>query len=143
LSSSDANVVRVASEGAVISVATGNASVIATYTLAGLQKRLSIPASVKGMPGPLIASPATVDFGDVPVSSASPPRQVTITNNGSTAVKIYAVYYSTGPENCSNRVLGPGGSCTLTVTLSPGRLGPIHSTILIDSVPVTLLGNGI
>jgi hypothetical protein len=143
LSSSDANVVRVASEGAVISVATGNASVIATYTLAGLQKRLSIPVSVKGMPGPLIASPATVDFGDVPVSSTSPPRQVTITNNGSTAVKIYAVYHSTGPENCSNRVLGPGGSCTLTVTLSPGRLGPIHSTILIDSVPVTLLGNGI
>ncbi len=90
----------------------------------------------------LVALPATVDFGDIPVGTTSPSRQVTITNHSSNEAKIYTVNYFMGPENCSNRVLAPGQSCTLTVSLSLNRRGLAHQTILIDSLPVTLLGNG-
>lgn len=90
----------------------------------------------------MTASPATVDFGDVPVGTISPPREVAVTNNSSSSVKIYTVQYTAGPENCSNRVLAPGESCSLTVTLSPGRPGPVHTTVYIDSLTVVLLGNG-
>jgi hypothetical protein len=144
LTSSDVSVVRIADEGTVVSVGAGNASIIASYTLQGQEKRLSIPVSVSGGRGFfLTASPATVDFGDIPVGTTTPPRQVTITNNSSGDVKIYGVNYTTDPENCSNRVLAPGGSCSLTVTMSLNSIGPAHVTIWVDSLSIVLLGNGI
>ena len=143
LTSSDVGVVRIADEGAVVSVGAGNASIIASYTLQGQEKRLSIPVSVSSERGFLTASPATVDFGDIPVGTTTPPRQVTITNNSSGDVKIYGVNYTIGPENCSNRVLAPGGSCSLTVTMSLNSIGRAHVTILVDSLSIVLLANGI
>ena len=143
LASSDANVIRVADRGTVVSVGAGNASVVATYTLKGQQKQLFIPVSVQLANQTLVASPATVDFGDIAVGSTSPSRQVTITNNSLQTRKIYSVSYSMGPENCSNTVLAPGGSCTLTVSLSVNSPGPVRWKILVDTLPVTLLGNGI
>jgi hypothetical protein len=143
LTSSDVSVVRIADEGTVVSVGAGNASIVASYTLQGQEKRLSIPVLVSGERGFLTASPATVDFGDIPVGTTTPPRQVTITNNSSGDVKIYGVNYTTGPENCSNRVLAPGGSCSLTVTMSLNSIGPAHVTVLVDSLSIVLLGNGI
>lgn len=143
LATSEPNVVRVAEEGSVISIGAGDASIIATYTLNGQQEQLFIPVSVKLGYQALVALPATVDFGDIPVGTTSPSRQVTITNHSSNEAKIYTVNYFMGPENCSNRVLAPGQSCTLTVSLSLNSRGLAHQTILIDSLPVTLLGNGI
>lgn len=143
LTSSDVGVVRIADEGTVVSVGAGSASIIASYKLNGQEKRLSVPVSVSGDRGLLTASPATVDFGDIPIGTTPPPRQVTITNNTPGDVKIYAVYYTNGPENCSNRVLSPGGSCSLTVTMYVNRTGPAHVTILVDSLSIVLLGNGI
>jgi hypothetical protein len=143
LTSSDVSVVRIADEGTVVSVGAGNASIIASYTLQGQEKRLPIPVSVSSERGFLTASPATVDFGDIPVGTTTPPRQVTITNNSSGDVKIYGVNYTIGPENCSNRVLAPGGSCSLTVSMSLNSIGRAHVTILVDSLSIVLLANGI
>jgi hypothetical protein len=142
LSSSDVSVVRIADEGTVVSVGAGNASIIASYKLDDQEKRLSVAVSVRGERRFLTASPATVDFGDIPVGTTAPPRQITITNNSSTDVKIYSARTSE-PENCSNRVLAPGGSCSLTVTMYVNRIGPAHVTIFVDSLSIVLLGNGI
>jgi hypothetical protein len=151
LSTSNPAIIRIADEGTVVAVAPGFANAIATYTVNGQQKQLSTPFSVLLMSSlrSLTASPAVVDLGDVPVDTTSASRQVTISNNTSDDVKIYDVNYSSGLQNCSNRTLAPGGSCTLTVSLRLARPGPAHWTILISStgypsfLAVTIIGNGI
>jgi hypothetical protein len=150
-STSSPAVIRVADRGTVVGIGPGIASVIATYAVGGQQKQISVPFSVQlETSHGLVASPAVVDFGDVPVDTTSASRQVTISNNSSIELKIYKVDYDfSGPENCSNRTLAPGESCTLTVNLRVVRPGPSHWTILISAngypsfLAVTIIGNGI
>jgi hypothetical protein len=144
LTSGDPGIVRVFDQDRAVSIASGNARIMATYTVGGQQKRLSIPVSVGQANSVLTASPTSIDFGDIPVGTTSPSRQVTVTNNSSNAVKIYGVSHAAGPENCSNTTLAPGASCTLTVSFYTNTRGPSYSTILIDNGPsIALIGNGI
>lgn len=141
LSSSNPAILRVADDNWVVSVSPGVAALIATYTLGDQERQLVIPVSV-GNERALAIDPPVVDFGDIPVGTTSPTREVTLTNTSSSDVQIHDVRYNGGPQNCTNAALPPRGSCSLTVALHAYARGPIHLTILIDSWSVVLLGNG-
>lgn len=152
LSSENPAVARVSGDGTIISVGQGETHVIATYALESQQARLSIPVTV----GPesshvgVTVSPATVDFGDVPVGSSSPPRQITITNDTHNELKIYDIAhwaFPAGTENCSHTILPVGTSCTLNITFKPIRPGPVHLMIFVENsftsgTTIVLVANG-
>jgi hypothetical protein len=85
-------------------------------------------------------TPATLNFGTVAVGQSSPPQTVTFDNVGSTAltIKTIAVNNSSFSEtnNCGKSV-GPGASCTISVTFRPESTGPISG-----GLGVTFIGIG-
>src|SRR5262245_38800709 len=76
----------------------------------------SAPAKVAG---PNLAfDPATVNFG-------TSPKAFTLTNSGDTATGAIVVSpggasnYTLGPDGCTGKSLGPGKSCSVTVSFTP------------------------
>jgi archaellum component FlaF (FlaF/FlaG flagellin family) len=75
-------------------------------------------------------SPTSLAFGDQKVGTQSAPQAVTVTNAGSTAVRINGVYIS-GPNpiefsranNCVGHAIEPGGSCKVEVRFKPIKTG--------------------
>jgi hypothetical protein len=68
-------------------------------------------------------SPASIDFGGVPINTTSAPVTVTVTNNGATATTIILAAsgspYARPTNTCTGSIL-PGNSCSFTLTFSPG-----------------------
>jgi hypothetical protein len=156
LSSENSAVAIVADDGTIASVGPGETRIIVTYSLKTQQKLFYIPVTVhgavKGASHGLDASPAAFDFGDVPSNSASAPLQITITNHTQEDVRMFKLEprggFLVSPENCSDAILSPGGSCAMTVTFTPIRLGQVHSNIFVPNsqtsmISISLFGNGI
>jgi hypothetical protein len=70
-------------------------------------------------------SPVKLNFGDQKVGTKSPPQNVTVTNHGNNAVSVTSVkiiggdrtdYFET--NTCGSQI-GPGASCTISVTFTP------------------------
>lgn len=132
--------------------------------VSGLSGALAIAAggnhSVALGPQPSISiTPSSLDFGNVvyvyPTSGPTPPRTITIANNGGTAVTIGAVtvgptfYGFNGTTTCNGQTLAPGQSCTVSVTFTPLFWGSFAGSVSIDdSAPgspqsVALSGSGV
>jgi len=155
LSSENPAVAIATDDGTIASVGPGQTRIIVTYSLGTQQKLFYVPVTVDGAVGgasySLEASPATFNFGDVPSNTASPPLQITVTNRTQADIHIFKLEppggFLVSAENCSDTILPPGGSCTITVTFTPIRPGPVHSSIFVPNsytsiLSIFLLGKG-
>jgi hypothetical protein len=82
-------------------------------------------------------TPPSLNFGKVPVGTASSPGNITLTNTGSSSLQIYEIILKgqdyTQVNDCGSSVPAQG-SCTIRVTFMPGQPGPLRNTlVLIDS----------
>jgi len=85
-----------------------------------------------------VASTAAVNFLPQPVGSASPPKTVTVTNFGPSAMTINSIAASAGFSETSTcgATLGPGKNCHISVTFAPTVSGSNTGTLTItDSDP--------
>lgn len=97
-------------------------------------------------PAKLVATPSSVDFGNVSVNNnATASVTVTVTNIGESATGNVGTQ-KTGTGNgdltltgCtgSNSALDPGETCTLVVQVNPSNLTPGNATITVQSPPPT------
>ena len=103
-------------------------------------------------------TPASWDFGSLPVQTPSLPKAVTLTNLGSTPIHIWGSAITGAhtedfgqTNNCpaAPATLAAGASCTFSVTFTPAAMGA-HSAPLIIShdggaspAVVNLTGNGV
>ncbi|HZE80982.1 MAG TPA: IPT/TIG domain-containing protein [Candidatus Polarisedimenticolia bacterium] len=135
--STNATVVNVDATGAATAVATGNASLVATYqNPSGPNLQISIPVTV--LPFEITLAPNSLDFGTIIVGN-SVSRSIVITNSsvGDSALSIKSVGAS-GPysetDNCvSTSPLALDGTCTITVTFNPTAVGQSQGTLSIDN----------
>lgn len=139
----------------VASVGPGQTRIIVTYSLGSQQKQFFIPVTVHGhahgVSNGIDVSPAIFNFGDVASNTASPPLPITVTNRTRADVHIFKLQprggFLVSPENCSDTILSPGGSCTMTVRFTPIRPGQVHSNIFVlnsyNSISsISLFGKG-
>jgi len=91
---------------------------------------------------PLTASPATLDFSGLPISSPTV-KLLTLINNSNGSVITGTIslsganVYGVQSNACNSRLLTPGASCTLSVIFSPTAAGLFSATL---SVPTTAQG---
>jgi fibronectin-binding autotransporter adhesin len=94
----------------------------------------SIPLSGKGTE--ITMSPSPVNFGDQVVGTTSAPMTVTVTNHGTTAVKVTSATI-TGTDkgdfaitnNGCTTINANGGTCTITLTFTPKASGSRTATL--------------
>ena len=95
---------------------------------------VTVDLSGTGIPeGVITVSPASVNFGYVPTGTASVPMAVTVSNAGSTAVRIYSVDIS-APFNivsnsCGAVSLAAQSSCQIQVAFAPAQIGAATGTL--------------
>ena len=111
------------------------------------------------MAGPVVATPATVDLGPLPVNNPTPASSsVTITNDGAAAVTV-GNQTITGPDaaqfavapggTCTNALLNHADSCVVNLTFMPATTGGKSATLVVshtginDPVIVPLHGQGL
>ncbi|MBZ5597176.1 MAG: choice-of-anchor D domain-containing protein [Acidobacteriia bacterium] len=107
------------------------------------------------LPDPALA-PTSLMFGPQTVGTTSPAQVVTLTNVGSGRLVIDSITFAgTNPDDfaetntCKNNNVPPGGSCTISVTFTPGGTGTRIATLdLNDSASgspqtVDLTGTGV
>ncbi len=78
-------------------------------------------------------SPTSLTFGQQAVGTVSASQNITLTNTGTTVVKIKSITVSAQYEltqNCGSGVK-VGGSCTLTVSFAPTSTGTITGTVTV------------
>ena len=106
----------------------------------------------------ITATPASIDFGPVVVTSSSAPQTVTVSNTGTGSLTIGTIdiigadasQFSKQNDNVSGQTISPGGSATLEVVFSPTSIGTKTAALSIPSndpdeatVNVALSGTGI
>ena len=97
----------------------------------------------------LILSPATQDFGPVPIHSSSAPTLFTLTNLTTSSVNLStptttasftladSTLYPTGGQPCTGS-LAPNASCFLNLQFTPTTTGPLTGTLTIpNATPVS------
>jgi hypothetical protein len=101
----------------------------------------------------LLVSPLSLNFGDQAVGTTSAPQTVTLTNTSNNSMLHLLPVTITGnnhadfaeTNNCGSK-LGPGASCTVTVTFTPGAKGARSASLNTDGYegiqPVALSGTG-
>ena len=116
-------------------------------------------AFVTKLGGPdITATPASMDFGPVVVTSSSAPQTVTVSNIGTDNLTIGTIdiigadasQFSKQNDNVSGQTISPGGSATLEVVFNPTSVGTKTAALSIPSndqdnatVNVALSGTGI
>jgi hypothetical protein len=112
--------------------------------------QLTVPLSGTGTPAGLVTlSPASIDFGGVPVGNTSAPLQVTAENSGAVAVSISGISVS-GPfvvsANACGSSLAAKASCQITVNFKPATPGMGTGVLTVvdqeGTHTVQLFGNG-
>ena len=100
-----------------------------------------------------VASPASLDFGGIEVSTSSAQQTVTVTNTGSlplvvTRVAITGDFSET--DSCARTTLQPGKTCAAQITFSPSTTGSRTGTLFFYANvsggqigPVALAGTGL
>jgi len=114
-----------------------------------------VGSATGGASSPFAASPSSVDFGNVPVSTASTTQRVKLKNNGAAAVTIAALDFEGGQANefarsgqCKPGLsIAPGGSCTADIGFTPSSTGArtAQFVVVTDSggrTAVTVKGSG-
>jgi len=92
--------------------------------------------------GPDISlSPSNLIFPAQGVGTTSSPQTITVTSNGDSPLIIGTVTLSgefTQSNSCSGATLGPGETCTITVTFAPTSPGPQSGTL---TIPDNVVGS--
>ncbi len=90
--------------------------------------------------GVLRLAPASIDFGDQPITTSSAARSIALANDGPAAVTIYDVRVASGgPFTATNTcplapaALAAGAQCTLGVTFLPGAAGAATGALRLSS----------
>jgi hypothetical protein len=80
-------------------------------------------------------SPASMNFGAVPVNTASGASTYTLQNNGTVPLTVGATTLPAGAtlttDNCSNRTIAVGASCTGSVKITPTSIAAYSGTVSI------------
>ena len=105
---------------------------------------LKLNALVKGAGlAAYTVSPATLAFGKVAVNTTSAPLAVTVTNQGSVALRIAQVPLS-GPNtdqfamtNTCGVSLAPRSNCAINVVFAPTSVGNLRARLLVSTQGVT------
>jgi len=125
---------------------------------------VNVPLSGNGAaaPAPNISfNPASIVFNDVVFGNVSPPDNVTISNTGNAALDVSGISLDDntnflldpngGPNGCGFTpfLIAIGGSCTVSVTFTPGSVASFGATLTVasndpdtPSATVPLSGNG-
>ena len=115
----------------------------------GYQHALSAVHSGKG--SSVILSETTLNFGNLREGTSSQPQMITITNAGSTLLKLDPVTIAgdySETDDCSSRNLTIGQHCTISIVFKPTIIGKSDGLLSIhDSDPwspqtVALFGKG-
>jgi MBG domain (YGX type) len=119
---------------------------------------LSCAASLHAQTGGATVAPASVSFGNQQVLATSAPQVVTLTNGTAAAIAITAIQISSPLDptdfvpanNCpvAPATLAANASCQISITFTPGGVGPKSSGLTISSnapggtpiVPLTGIG---
>lgn len=94
----------------------------------------TISTSGMGIMAAASVSPSAIAFGNQSEGTTSTPHPVTLTNAGYTVITITSIGADEGfheTDNCGG-VVAVGGSCILSVTFSPGRLGSYAGNLQIN-----------
>jgi hypothetical protein len=150
--SSNTSVATVDNNGVVTAVATGTASITATYGQGTQSVRVSVAVTV---PPPVVtSSPSALSFNSQNVGTRSPPQTLTITNvstnQGLKIGPVSAMGDFSETDNCaSSSPIAVGGLCTINVTFAPAaegsRTGAVSIPDSMGIVPlaIPLSGTGI
>ena len=114
--------------------ATGTRAAAVTITDNAPGSPQSINLSGIGTPPPVVnLSPATLSFGNQAVDTTSSPQFVTLTNTGSGSLAItnFLVSGNLVQTNTCGSTVGPGASCTFTITFTPTATGNRSGQIFI------------
>jgi hypothetical protein len=100
----------------------------------------------------IIFNPNSLSFGNQAVGSTSPLQILTLRNVGSEALDIERIFTTPGRDfhqsSTCTKPLGPGESCTITLTFTPTKRGPRNGFVLIidnatpEEEQIPLTGNG-
>jgi YVTN family beta-propeller protein len=90
-----------------------------------------------GTAAPLSVSPKSVVFGNQTIGTTSTPRTVMLTNTGSASEPVSTVmngfsYTDFAPTSDCPPELAGGGSCTISITFTPGSIGHRIGILVID-----------
>jgi hypothetical protein len=116
---------------------------------AGYQHALEAVHSGKG--SSVILSATTLNFGDLPEGASSEPQTITVTNRGSSLLKLDPVTIVgdfSETDDCSSRDLTTGQQCTVSIVFKPsisgkrGGLLRIHDSDPWSPQTVALNGTG-
>jgi len=83
-------------------------------------------------------SPTSLNFGTQKVGTKSSPQSVTVTNTGSTTVSVTSVTITGANSkdysqtNTCGKQIGPGGTCTISVTFAPTKTGTRTALVRIN-----------
>jgi hypothetical protein len=83
------------------------------------------------------ADRSSIDFGSIPLGDISD-QSLTVRNDGTEdlivgAILIPALPFSIVDQNCSERVFGPGETCSINVRFAPGSTGSFNGRLEIPS----------
>ncbi len=82
----------------------------------------------------LQVSPATIDFGETPVNTDGPAREVVVSNPTNTAFSLQQILTSgidfSEKSNCG-QTLSPGAQCTIQVLFTPAISGPRTGSVVV------------
>jgi alpha-tubulin suppressor-like RCC1 family protein len=124
--------------------ATNGTSVTTTLTIGGVSGTFTTTTMGAAI---LSLSPASVDFGPVPVGTTSAPRVVTLTNTGDAGATFLASTsgdFSIASQTCGGTI-APGASCSFSIVFTPSQAGSRSSALGVlsgASQTVSLAGVG-
>ena len=108
----------------------GSIAIVSNSLNATTSQTLALTDTVSG--GYLTVSPTTLNFGTVPLNTASAPMYITYSNSGANAVDIEQAGTNNGrfqitiPPACAN--IPVGGSCQLAVVFTPTAPGLLNAS---------------
>jgi len=89
-------------------------------------------AIVQPLPAHIAATPARIDFGEIPPAGRPPAQMATIRNDGGSPIAVNAAV--TGPfltTSACEKELAPGEQCAIAIVFAPMKAGPSDGTLRI------------
>lgn len=113
-----------------------------------------VPLRAVGVAPQVRLEPLRIGLGEVPLDRSSRPASLRVENVGMAPLRLGPVAFADGDraafsladDSCSGRTVASGEACTVQVTLTPRRPGPLRTTLVIphnagrEQVPVTGFG---
>ncbi len=113
-----------------------------------------VQLSAVGIAPQVRLTPLRIGLGEVPLDRGSSPATMRVENVGMAPLRLGSVAFADGDraafeladDGCSSQTVASGEACTVQVTLTPRRPGPLRTTLVIphnagrEQVPVTGFG---